>query len=356
MNTPDERSPDEQRLHDALHRAADHVTPGPDGLAQIRRRTARVPAWRNPVVLGLVGATALAAAVIVGGVALLNDSDDPVATTASSPSTEPTDKPGPTPTDGTTPAPDPTAAEPTGPTQAITVPVYYVTDTEAGARLTREFHAVETALPPVAAAVEQLLAAPADPDYTSLWQPGVRVRSADVTDAAIEVDLDSSPSLAEPFGDDAELAVQQLVYTATAAASMHSLDGSLPVRVTVDGEPVTDLFGELDLSEPVQRQDPLDVRQLVQINNPGEGATVTSPVVVDGEGASFEANLAWEVRQDGDVVESNFTTAEECCTFAPFEFTVDLEPGTYEIVVSEVDASGGEGRAPFSDSKTFTVE
>ncbi|WP_116952144.1 Gmad2 immunoglobulin-like domain-containing protein [Jiangella endophytica] len=342
MSTPEDWTPEEQQVHDALHRAAERVQPGPDGLARIRRRTAVVPMWRRPVVLGLAGATALAAAVIVGGaIVLSNDDDDtPVATTTS---TSPATSPNGTPTD-TSPPTSPPAAETTPPAQTLTVPVYYVADAGDGLRLVREFHTVETSLPPVAAAINEMLTAPpADPDYTTLWEPGVEVLSADVADGAIVVDLSGPPAV----GDDPDLATQQLVYTATAAAATAQLDGSLPVRIAVGGE---------NPSEPVGRADPLEVRQLVQLNDPAEGATLPSPVTVSGEAAVNEANVLWELRRDGEVVDSGNTTAEECCTFSPFAFELDLEPGSYEIVVSESDESGGEGRPPMSDSRTFTVE
>lgn len=356
MNTPDEWTPDEQRLRDALHRAAEQMNPAPDGLARIRDRIANRPGWRSPVTLGLAAAAAVAAAVIVGGAMFLDGGDDDPIATSTSPSAEPeptatadTDKP----TDPASGSPDPTPSG--GPGEAITVPVYYVTDTSVGARLAREFHTMEATTPPVEAAVRRMFAEPAaDLGYESAWQPGVEVMSVDVGDDAIAVDLAGSPELAGS-PDSAELAVQQLVYTATAAASMHDEDGTLPVRLTVDGEPATDLFGELDVSQPVGRDDPLAVRQLVQINNPAENTAVTSPVTVSGEAAAFEATLNWQIRHDGAVVDSDVVTAEECCVFSPFEFTVDLDPGVYKLVVSEVDVSDGEGRLPMSDTKTFTV-
>ncbi|RIQ30041.1 Gmad2 immunoglobulin-like domain-containing protein [Jiangella rhizosphaerae] len=339
MSTPENWTPEEQRLQDALHRAAERVQPGPDGLARIRRRTAVVPMWRRPVALGLAGATALAAAVIVGGVVVLSD-DDGDAPVASQTSTSPSESPSETPTQ--TPAPSATQTAP--PARTLTVPVYYVADSGDGLRLVREFHTVETSSSPIAAAVNEMLtASPADPDYTSLWEPGVEVTSAEIADGSIDVDLSAPPVV----GEDADLATQQLVYTATAAAASAELDGSLPVRILVAGE---------NPSEPVGRADPLGVRQLVQLNDPAEGATVSSPVAVTGEAAVNEANVLWELRRDGEVVDSGNTTAEECCTFSPFELELDLEPGSYQIVVSESDESGGEGRPPMSDSRTFTVE
>ncbi|WP_051426209.1 Gmad2 immunoglobulin-like domain-containing protein [Jiangella gansuensis] len=355
MNTPEDWTPEEQRLHAALNRAAEHVEPGPDGLAQIRRRTKDVPLWRRPVLLGLAAATAVAVAVLVGGVMALDGSDDPIASTTSSPSRTPADGSGsPTPPGGdqTTPPSEPPS---TGPVETLSLPVYFVADSGAGPRLAREFQTVETADPPVLAALRQL-ADPADPDYSSLWQPDL-VRSAEVGVDVITVDLTALPEVTagdtEPSA--AELAVQQVVYTATAAAASSGQDGSLPVRITVEGQPVDALDG-VSLAEPVGRADPLEVRQLMQLNEPAEGATVTSPVAVMGEAATFEANVPWEVRRDGEVVEQGATTAAECCTFAEFQFEVELEPGTYEVVITEEDVSGGEGRPPMSDSRTFTVE
>lgn len=363
MNTPrepDEFTAEEQRLRDSLHHAADQVTPGPDGLARIRRRTAAATPWRrSPVVLGLAGATAVAGAVIVGGVVLLGGDDDTPVVAADATSTSPPPETTSTPSEsGASGSPTATSeAEPTEqpPTQTQSVPVYYVVDTGDGLRLAREFREVEAATPPVTTAVSQLANPALDPDYNTLW-PGLDVDSTRVADGTIEIDLGAMPDLDGASGDTARLAAQQLVYTATAAAAMHDAGHAASVQVTVGGEPVDWPGGEPNLAEPAGRADPLEVRQLVQIDEPNQGTTVTSPASVRGSGAAFEATLQWEIHRDGAVVDSGTTTAEECCTMSPFEFQVDLEPGTYEVVVSEVDVSGGEGRAPMSDSKTFTVQ
>lgn len=350
MSTPENWTPDERRLHDALQRAAERVEPGPDGLARIRRRTAVVPMWRRPVVIGLAGGLAVAAAVLVGGAIALNSSNDdtPVASGSSSAPTA-------SETPAETPPPTTPPAETTPPAQTLTVPVYYAADSGDGLRLTREFHVVETSLSPIAAAVHEMLTvAAADPDYATLWAPGTEVVAAEVGEGFIGVDLTGTPSL--DAADDAELALQQLVYTATAAAANAGQDGSLPVRVTVDGAAVDRLFDAADVSEPVGRADPLEVRQLVQVNEPAEGATVSGAVAVRGEAAVFEATVLWELRRDGEVVDSGSTETTECCTFAEFTLELDLEPGTYELVMSESDPSGGEGRPPMSDTRTFTVE
>lgn len=364
MNAPEPWTPDEERrLRDALRSAADEIMPGPDGLAKIRRRTVRVPFWRRPLVLGVVGATAAVTAAAVIGANLLTGPGDttvmPASTSTATP--EPSEATPPATDPGT---PPPTTPLPTSPEQTpppaevvtVTVPVYYVVDTSAGLRLAREFRALESSTGATASAVGALFSvAPLDPDYRTLWAPTTQVRSVRAVDDALEVDLDIP---AEPLSGPAELAVQQLVFTATAAAaSSGEFDAGLPVRILVDGEPAGARIGGLDLSEPVSRDDQLSVRLVVQINNPADGSTVDAPVRVDGEAAVFEATLVWEVRANGSVVESGTANAAECCRFASFSFDVDLAPGTYEIEVSETDPSGGaEGRPPMSDTKTFTVE
>jgi hypothetical protein len=55
------------------------------------------------------------------------------------------------------------------------------------------------------------------------------------------------------------------------------------------------------------------------------------------------------------VVASGFTTTAEGQRFAPFAFTVELEPGEYVVRISEDDPSGGEGRPVMTDDRTVTV-
>jgi hypothetical protein len=93
----------------------------------------------------------------------------------------------------------------------------------------------------------------------------------------------------------------------------------------------------------------------VQIDSPAEGAQVGREVEVRGEAAAFEATVLWEVLRDGAVVRKGFTSTAEGQRFAPFAFTVTLEPGEYTVRVHEDDPSDGEGRPVLTDDKTFTV-
>jgi hypothetical protein len=357
-------SHEEELLRRALREEADRVLTSPDALARIRRRTARAPFWRTPLALGMAAAVVTGTAVIAGGVVVLGGSDVDSTVTGPSETTldttsSPTQPPETPTSDPSLTAPPPTAESTPPPTDVVaTVPVYYVTDTPAGMRLAREFRSVPAPDGPVVAAVETMLAeAPLDPDYRRLWDASTDVESVEADDGIIEIDLSGSTDHTGAADDESRLAIQELVYTVTAALSSIGEDGGLPVQLLVDGEPIDKIWGNLDVSDPVERAPQLEVRQHVQINNPAESANVGRTVTVDGEAAVYEATVLWQVLDDaGNEVQSGFTTAETCCQFSPFRFSVELEPGSYEVVVSEEDASGGEGRPPMSDSRTFTVE
>jgi hypothetical protein len=147
---------------------------------------------------------------------------------------------------------------------------------------------------------------------------------------------------------DAELAVQQAIYTAQAAVGK----GQVPVRLVIEGDS-THVLG-IPAENPFTAGDP-DALALVQVDSPSNGATVSSPFTVTGRANAFEANVAWELKQGDTVVEHGFTTAQECCTLAPYSFKVTAPPGSYTLVVHDTDESG-EGHPVNEDTKEITVQ
>jgi hypothetical protein len=262
-----------------------------------------------------------------------------------SPTEVPTTQPAPQPS---VPPSVPPTRPPTG--ARVAVPVYYVAETPAGPRLQREFHSVVTD-DPASAAVREMLAGPTgvDPDYRTYWPPGTALREPVRREGgAIVVDLTGAG--AARMGERlAELTVQQLVFTVQGA-----LQATDPVRILVDGAPVRDLWG-VDVSAPVRRGDPYALRSLVQIDSPADGARVGRQVEVRGEAAVFEATVLWEVLRGAEVVQRGVAGTAEGQRFAPFAFTVTLEPGEYAVRITEDDPSDGEGRPVLSDDKTITV-
>jgi hypothetical protein len=361
----------EQRLRDLLDEATSDVMPD-DGLDAIQSRTKVRTMSGRPWLVAATAAVVTTAAT-VAAVAVLGTGGDPSGSE------------GPGPAGSTTAAESPTRAESPEPAQTTepspptpddpvpvegAVPVYYVGDTGQGPRLYREFHPSVGGAPLAQALADAVTRAPDDPDYRTPWPAGTDVSSSfDGVGADGEIGVDiTSPggSLHDrPAGmsaAEAEMAVQQLVYTAQAA-----VQATAPVQFRLDGDRTDQLLG-VPVSEPLARGDESSTLAQVWIISPGEGAEVRDGFEVSGVGAFFEANVAWELRrggeggEDGPVVASNAdrpVMAAECCTMAPYSFTVDVPddtpPGDYTLVVHDEDMSGGEGFEPFRDTKTLTL-
>lgn len=242
-----------------------------------------------------------------------------------------------------TPTPEPTA-------EGGDLTVWAMTDTGTEVRLVREQRTVAEVS--VQAAVEEMIAGPTDPDYFSAWDPGTTVLGVDTSLEAVSVDLTADARTANIGSAGAGLMMQQLIYTVTDALA----DPGREVVLLIEGEPAGELWGAVIWDGPMGREDPISARLLVQIDAPREGATSSSPLAISGEAAVFEATLPWRVLDEaGTEVASGVATTAEGQTFAPYSFTVDLPPGTYTVVVTEDDPSGGEGRAPMQDSRTVTI-
>jgi hypothetical protein len=252
---------------------------------------------------------------------------------------------------GATNSPTPTTtAEP----EAVTS--YFVGDTSRGPRLYRETHLITTEDVPTAA-VAAALADPLDGDYFTPWQHlGVTVNSVTEEGGTVVVDLADLTAVHDrPAGmtaDVAAMAIEQLLWTAQDAFGG---DRSLPVQILNDGNHTDQVLGQ-PTAEALATGADIDVLAQVWITNLTEGDVLASPVHVEGLGAAFEAQIVWKVLDSsGATVDEGFTLAAECCQMEPYSFDVDLEPGTYTIVVNDTDASGGEGFAPWEDSKLITV-
>lgn len=360
--TPDpDLTPGEQdRLRALLDEATADVQPR-DGLDDIQSRTKVSPmsaSSTRPWFLGTAAAV-LATAAVITGVVMMNNGTTPTADQGPA-SAGPTSAAEP---DTTTSPAEPDSEEPPVAVEGA-VPVYYVGDTGQGPRLYREFHPGIGGAPLDQAVTDAVSRTPDDPDYRTPWPAGTQVQAGfdgNGNDGQIQLDLTGVPG-ERPAGmskADAEMAVQQLVWTAQAATQT-----TAPVALRLAGEPATTVLG-VPTAEPLARGAETDTLAQVWIIEPAQGATVEDGFTVSGVGAFFEANVAWELYRgglDGPVVASNAddpVMAKECCTMAPYEFTVDLPddaaPGEYTLRVHDEDMSGGEGFAPFEDTKTVTL-
>ena len=252
-----------------------------------------------------------------------------------------------------------TTAAATAPSAMLAgIPVYWIADSRRSFALYREFREVPDTGGPIASAVSAMTSLkPLDPDYMTPWRPASRVTVSQKGDA-ITVDLSSDAFSNTQVGSElAHRAVQQLIYTATAAA-LKAGTPATTVRITVGGA-VIDVWGVIRLGETMARAPASAVQAHTWVTSPQEGEDLPAGTVTfKGFGTAFEANFVWEVRNgSGAAVAKGYTmggTGDG--KFGDFTFTAKLTAGAYSVKVSGSDGSGGaEGRGAAIDDKTFTV-
>lgn len=252
------------------------------------------------------------------------------------------------------------AAGPAGSAQAL-LPVYWLGDVEGDDRLFREFLPAPEGSTgdPIADAVRLMTGGtPLDPDYRSPWQQASSVRSAISTKNVITLDISSDAFAPRLDEDAARLALQQLVFTATAAAANAGLipgGESSSVVVLVDGAADIRAFDAIDLVGEWTRDTAflapvwiIDPQQDVQADTAG--------LIIHGTGHSSEESVAWRIdrRVDGSEDGPTGLFRDGSVDITPedgaYSFSVTLPPGRYEITVSVPE---GDGEA--HDSKSVVV-
>ena len=267
--------------------------------------------------------------------------------TATGPTTSPTSTPGPT-----TPAPAPTAST------LRSIPVYYLGESRRAVRLFREFRSVPDVGGPVASAVSAMTRlTPLDPDYSTPWRPASRV-AVSQNGTAISVDLSADAFSNTSVGSEtAELAVQQLVHTATAAAAQSGTPATT-VTITRDGR-AADVWGAVRVGAPMRRAPVADVQAHAWVVSPQHGDVRSAGrVAFTGFGTSFEATFGWVVRTSAGSVVARGSAVGGTGTggFGTVTFAATLAAGSYVVTLSTDDPSGGaEGGGPATDTKAFTV-
>lgn len=336
-------------LRGALFREAARVAPSLDGLHRIQREIRAGQAGRRggAWIGGLIPALTAAAAVVVLGVAgtvavRLNRVGD-----AGSPMQPATI----------------TSAIPEAP--AGTLPVYVVGEQGGQRWLFREYRTTHatTADDRVAEAITLAVNLPAsDPDYdVRLFRGGNPGQAtATVAPSLITVRL-TAAMVSRPgmSGVDAELGVQQLVWTATATAGTGY--ARTPVKIEVD-RGAQSLFGVLPLNRLFTRATgPADPRAPVWIISLAEGTDAGhQPLHVQGDAlVGVGGSVSWTLERDGVEVgrgDAELTervgarTGWRCAPRA-------AQPGTYvlRVTVRPGSDSGVSRTTEYQDSRTFYV-
>ena len=295
------------------------------------------------------------AVVLLCGLALVACSEETVPTSGEGREPGTQSPQTPKPSTSSEPSETPTAS-PTD-DDGTTVPIYWVGDGPGGEpRLFREFHRVQGNPLTEAARLVMGGGQPDDPDYRTLW-PQMEVADVGATDGILLVQLPGDGFTERPDGmtkRDAELAMQQLVYTLQGVQQER-----IPIVVQRSGD--LPLLGLPSGQENVQAS-ALETLNLVNITSPEEGATITDgTLTVTGVANSFEASGPCRLLVDGVEMVLQPYQSEGWMEDRLFPFEVDfpLEGISGEVVVQcETDdpSGGAEGNGPAIDTRTITVE
>ena len=240
-------------------------------------------------------------------------------------------------------------------------PVYWAGTDDQSGYLFREFRtapAVVTADPVAEAVVMMTSLEPLDPDYRSLWSAVESVGTSVAPGGTITVDLPAPAFASQLPADDAELALQQLVYTVSAAAvTAGLLDAATAkeVRILVDGRSDYEAFGSVDLKDPISRDASLAAP--VWLIDPQTGTESGPPLTMFGRVLPDFASATWEVIpahgdeavKSGEITEPTETPASSAGT--EFRIPVDVPAGDYTVRVT----GSNEGGDRVTDDHTVTV-
>lgn len=242
-------------------------------------------------------------------------------------------------------------------------PVYWIGRSRGDVFLYREFRDVPEQENPVTRALRAMMSEkPLDPDFFTPWQNPATLASSISGKNVITVDLSEDAFNSNLDAGMANRAIQQLVFTATAAAASSGLIDSgqqIQVRVLVDSHTDYLAFGHVQLGSPMSRAPGLVAP--VWIIDPQEG-TVTSggSVKVTGRSTLPGGKLRWQVLRvggNGDKtphLTGETTAGEEADRSGLFTLALSLASGSYELRVSQVDPAGSSQELNV-DTRNFRV-
>ena len=232
---------------------------------------------------------------------------------------------------------------------------YFTSETAQGFRLVREVHQVskvendlgdDKGFNSLVMLVDGQLP-PFDGDHRTLWNNGTKVNSVSVVGGVATVDL--TLGRISLGAESEQRAIDQMVWTL-----IENDPAVTSVKFTIDGLVSESLAGHVDFSQVFTPAPSYEVLASVWIDLL-DRSDVSNPVSITGSACTFEANVAWELTQGGDVVSSGATTAATACPDRS-DWSIDLgelAPGNYVLKVS--DTSAEDGSLIFEDTKAFTV-
>ncbi|MEO5317719.1 GerMN domain-containing protein [Arthrobacter sp. CC3] len=258
----------------------------------------------------------------------------------------------------------PSTSAPLETTQASNkAPVYWIGRSNENVFLYREFRDVPEQENPVTRALRSMMSdKPLDPDYFTPWQNPKKLATSISGKNVITVDVSPDAFNSNLDEDMAKRAIQQLVYTATAAGASSGLVDSgqqIQVVILVDGHTDYLAFNHVRLGSPTPRG--AGMVAPVWIIDPQEGVGVPDgSVKISGRSTLPGGKLKWKIlKVDGSSDKTAYlggdvTASADQAQSGLFSLNVNLAPGNYEIRVFQADP-GKPDRELNVDSRGFKV-
>ncbi|WP_240720818.1 GerMN domain-containing protein [Pseudarthrobacter sp. NamE2] len=241
-------------------------------------------------------------------------------------------------------------------------PVYWIGRSDADIFLYREFRDVPEQENPVTRALRSMMSdKPLDPDFFTPWQNPSELATSISGKDVITVDVSEDAFNSNLDADMAVRAIQQLVYTATAAAASSGLIDSgqqIRVRILVDGHTDYVAFDHVRLGALMTRTAGLVAP--VWIIDPQENVEVPGgSVKITGRSTTAGGKLRWQIlRSVGDGQTEPFLTGETTASVEQgqagvFTLALTLPAGDYELRVAQAGPGGGPDQ--YKDTRSFKV-
>lgn len=231
------------------------------------------------------------------------------------------------------------------------ITIYFASDTGKSFRLFSEQHEDQSGSTDLAsAALTALLSGiePKDSDYVNLWGTDARLNGLTVIDGFATVDIHFEQL---NVGAETELrAIEQILWTLKANDPTVN-----QVEFLKDGNIVETFAGHVETINVFEIDEGYQSLATVDLNLE-EGATFISGDLITGLACTFEANVPWELFQNGKLISSSAETAEMACPVrSKFEINLNpILPGEYLIRVWE--SSMEDGSLINEDTKNFIVQ
>lgn len=264
---------------------------------------------------------------------------------------------------GTGSAAPPSTSAPLETTQSSNkAPVYWIGRSNGNVFLYREFRDVPEQENPVTRALRAMMSdKPLDPDFFTPWQNPEKLATSISGKDVITVDVSEDAFNSNLDADMAARAIQQLVYTATAAAASSGLIDSgqqIRVRILVDGHTDYLAFGQVQLGALMTRM--AGMVAPVWIIDPQENTEVAGgSIKITGRSTSAGGKLRWQILSAGPngaktpYLTGETTASTEQGQAGVFTLALSLPAGDYELRVSQAGSNGGPDQ--YEDTRTFKV-